>query len=635
MSNNAVVVQVNIDNVKLNRKNDSRFSGHLIHKKNNFITTKDVDICVGDFVYLYEGEISPVYILTLDTPIHKPTVGLTEKNIYFPIQSVLPELLNQKEFKTHEEKLKYLTNIKGKIDYKIGEIRKIRGIFTIENDKEKKQRKITFSGIHVISPGIKIISKWIIGIVIRKEFLNKIYKPIKYYPKTLSNNEILNINTKGIMIAMMSLKLFKQKTDYIIDGKINDEYLYFIPDSDLTLRKVNLSFSSESYRIYIIALILCFPYRRLYLIEKALSAHCIGILTNVKGEFLLPHLKYHLYILLTYKNKQISNIQFLQGKNCEILYNYKIDSTCEKKQSKIYFNLKNVNHPTEMIQIHSFLEHSVIALKWKVLQLVNDQIIHVRAGEGYLRRSYFSFDLNPCNSKLKLILFGSHLTTMEIQNLSKCFRKNITVYHEDLISPLHWLFNLDTILLVSKNYENLPVILQSSLGGNPIMSIEDNKTEYNCFSSLSLRFCVKMKKKNDSNSSNIYNLNDLYQLKKLPYSNTYQEYTMDISGLNLKCISNYCLEMLESGSFKSLDFSKNRIQYLPSKLATIKSLQKVFIDENPFDCIPFFYTSSWKKMKEYLLSIHNSSESWNRSRIIIVGQEGVGKVCFFFSFLFF
>ena len=55
------------------------------------------------------------------------------------------------------------------------------------------------------------------------------------------------------------------------------------------------------------------------------------------------------------------------------------------------------------------------------------------------------------------------------------------------------------------------------------------------------------------------------------------------------------------------------------------NLNKVNLDGNPLSIYPERCRTSWPRMKEYLQSIENRAEARNIKKLLIVGEEGVGK----------
>ena len=108
---------------------------------------------------------------------------------------------------------------------------------------------------------------------------------------------------------------------------------------------------------------------------------------------------------------------------------------------------------------------------------------------------------------------------------------------------------------------------------------------------------------------------------------------MDLSSLELFSLNQYTLSLLERGEFKELDLSHNDFPYLPPSIANISGLQKVNLNDNPFSSVPEIYRKDWKKMKPYLQLIEKQSSKWNTCRLMLLGQEGVGKVNIIFSFM--
>lgn len=112
--------------------------------------------------------------------------------------------------------------------------------------------------------------------------------------------------------------------------------------------------------------------------------------------------------------------------------------------------------------------------------------------------------------------------------------------------------------------------------------------------------------------------------KQLPL--TMREKTViDLSGRGLSQIPHYKFLRLLTDTITELDLSNNQFQALPCELAQLKNLRSVIVENNPLETIPKSFRGSWNKLQKYLTSIENSKR-WNRSKLMVVGQEGVGKV---------
>ena len=100
-------------------------------------------------------------------------------------------------------------------------------------------------------------------------------------------------------------------------------------------------------------------------------------------------------------------------------------------------------------------------------------------------------------------------------------------------------------------------------------------------------------------------------------------------------LHSFSLSLAGRSSLKVLDLSENNLQTLPATLATLPNLQKVLLEGNPLSDIPIsFRNSGWtSELKTYLRSILEKSEDFLERKILLVGQEGVGKCMFFLSLL--
>ena len=81
------------------------------------------------------------------------------------------------------------------------------------------------------------------------------------------------------------------------------------------------------------------------------------------------------------------------------------------------------------------------------------------------------------------------------------------------------------------------------------------------------------------------------------------------------------------GALSLLDLRGNQLQNLPPALVTLGSLSTVRLEKNPLGSIPgpFRSTSLSSGLKRYLSSIERESAQWPERKLLLVGQEGVGK----------
>src|SRR3990167_2222390 len=120
--------------------------------------------------------------------------------------------------------------------------------------------------------------------------------------------------------------------------------------------------------------------------------------------------------------------------------------------------------------------------------------------------------------------------------------------------------------------------------------------------------------------------------KKAPLSSK-DKYVMNLSNRNLSKIPTYKLKRLLKDTLTDLDLSNNAFEYLPSELASLKNLKYVNLSNNPLSSIPAPFRT-WSKLQKYLSSIQNAARHWNRCKLLVVGQENVGKVMSFSTSFF-
>ena len=115
--------------------------------------------------------------------------------------------------------------------------------------------------------------------------------------------------------------------------------------------------------------------------------------------------------------------------------------------------------------------------------------------------------------------------------------------------------------------------------------------------------------------------------------NPITQYSLDFSNSNMvKFPQEILLELKLNKNIVFLDISNNQLEYLPAVLASYPHL-KIDYTGNPLSTVPTVFAKNWSKLRSFLENINHSITRWNRCKLMIVGQEGVGKVSIFPSFL--
>lgn len=107
---------------------------------------------------------------------------------------------------------------------------------------------------------------------------------------------------------------------------------------------------------------------------------------------------------------------------------------------------------------------------------------------------------------------------------------------------------------------------------------------------------------------------------------------LNFSDCSLETVPDEVILWAEQGFLKELNLSQNMLQALPVSLRHVK---KVMVNQNPLQTIPAeIRFSKWSKIRKYLDQIATRAAQWNIRKLLLVGEEAVGKsVCFFlFSF---
>ena len=113
--------------------------------------------------------------------------------------------------------------------------------------------------------------------------------------------------------------------------------------------------------------------------------------------------------------------------------------------------------------------------------------------------------------------------------------------------------------------------------------------------------------------------NSLFALKLLEYESG----VVNFENCGIKVIPISILAWLVQHSPKELNLSNNKLESLPVEL---RHLKKVILSGNPLQSLPqILHDMKWPKIKRYLDSLTSKSAHWDVRKLLIVGEEGVGK----------
>lgn len=109
------------------------------------------------------------------------------------------------------------------------------------------------------------------------------------------------------------------------------------------------------------------------------------------------------------------------------------------------------------------------------------------------------------------------------------------------------------------------------------------------------------------------------QLVQLPHLTE-----LNISNNGLKEIRR---DITKLTSLKSLDIGGNNLSFPPIPLIDVPSLQKLKWNPNPWKALPtsLVKSNNMQSLLSYLRALSEDKVQWNRVKLMIVGQENVGK----------
>ena len=114
--------------------------------------------------------------------------------------------------------------------------------------------------------------------------------------------------------------------------------------------------------------------------------------------------------------------------------------------------------------------------------------------------------------------------------------------------------------------------------------------------------------------------------KNYPFAKKILEYENGIANMSnseLETVPEIIAEWINQGLIKELNLDNNNLNAIPYELTALKNIS---LNDNPLQSIPVeFRNAKWKKIKSYLNSVAEKTANWNIRKLILVGEEGVGK----------
>jgi predicted NACHT family NTPase len=103
----------------------------------------------------------------------------------------------------------------------------------------------------------------------------------------------------------------------------------------------------------------------------------------------------------------------------------------------------------------------------------------------------------------------------------------------------------------------------------------------------------------------------------------YENGVANLSNNNFETIPDVIIDWVKEGIIKEINLDNNKLNSIPKDFT---NLRNVTVLGNPLQSIPVeFHSDKWKKLKQYLTSVVEKTANWNIRKLIVVGEEGVGK----------
>lgn len=585
---------------------------------------------IGSVIQIMEGEFVPCDLLILDAPTNVPCIfncmDAEDEGVSFR------EPLSPSNVASPEEREKYyVTNYSGKYQYSWEQVFSCDGICTFDN----KEDRISFFYKNTVRQGLKLCAPWIVGFVIRFG-KNSISTRINYTNATgtiipmVKDDELKKLSISNIHIAFIDVDLLLHETfriGYLLENQIQ----FFEGRTDNTL-----SLHSVDFQIYLLAAIQL-EYDILNL-RKILAYQNIELLFSEQEA---SESKTSMQVLLKYTNFKLQEIIFIEsGNNIATYLPHGNRYSCEN----MAFRIARFSLPKKTETLTIVLNPRKYKFSWifeeldpnREIDLQHErETLDIEQVEEY-KKLPFKGKFKPLERTIALhgaykkIYYGhtraSDVPEKDIYDMGLPGENN-SQFADDFWKAF---YSKEDLCVSFPQVYSISQLLDEKYGRNQYIAFPCNaplniECKYSfCIRKPSLRYYSKR--------TQSFWLTSFEQIQFVPPPSFSKRYVLDISSFNeWMTIPRSILCLLQSGAYQELILSDS-INELPSQLGDLDFLTKVTFNPSNFAQFPPKYVTSWKYLKQYLGMI-NSHANWNRCRLLIVGQEAVGKVNIFLLLL--
>ena len=601
-----------------------------------FVFTPNTILNEGDLVYFQEGDVIPIEAIILDMDYrsgfhYKAHDGYYRSSACISNNIISGTFNNDKEFS---------------------------GVMQFE--KRFPDRRFLFNGTvslngaspmvldftHVVQCGDMVVTGWMLCLVFATG--KNMISFLGECPSPLSNEQIRELPMSGVRLALLDSDLFDGEVGCIGEIEIGGSTLML---GEMLHPKHQFSpllknFGSEIMRFLLVVLCGMFPTSTLTYTRNCLKLHGIHLCFlaahyNELDTLLVPPLIIEM----------VENTFTLKGCSNGEMHTYTIERGVGMYQAIIHESINNMPSKSYLFTISNT---GLLQNIFWTDKIEDDIDINQEPNALFILKVSSNIDIKLHKSIKYIVIGRGAMQSRMIHAIQASFCKRTVIATDSdfnifgVVDEFNyglngsqfnelgfrkWYFTDNSVLVLSGSQLNICEGLENVLeyvthkkflGKNSVIGISSN-SEFSVLDYFHKKyptysFATGMVK----GISNV--LHNLEQLQYLCPPSYHATKVMNASNLGISKISSTMMSQLTSGDFKELNLDNNQLEFIHPSIGSIPGLSKVTISGNPFYSVPESYRHDWKKMKEYMSMIKSQSSHWNTCRLLVLGQEAVGKV---------